>query len=75
MSSVGGDFFFSFRQSINFASQFCPPGALLSYVGFVQFQKFDLKFETEIIIRSKYWNFSFCGSFSFFLLVQTQLSH
>ena len=40
--------------------------ALLSYIGFAQFRKFDLKFKTEIIIRSKCWNFSFCGEFFFF---------
>ena len=59
--------FFPFFQTVHhLASQFCPPSALLGYVGFAQFRKFDLKFETEIIIRSKYWNFSFCGKFVFF---------
>ena len=61
-------FFFPFFQTVHhLASQFWPPGALLSYVGFAQFRKFDLKFETEIIIRLKYWNFSFWGKFFFFL--------
>ena len=55
-----------FQTVDHLAAQFCPEGALLSYVGFAQFRKFDLKFEKEIIIRSKYWNISFCGKFFFF---------
>ena len=43
------------------------PSGFSTNVIFTQFPKFDLKFETEIIIRSKYWKFSFCGLFfSFF---------
>ena len=42
------------------------PSGCSANVGFPQFQKFDLKFETEIVIRSKCWNFSFCGLFFFF---------
>ena len=45
------------------------PSRCSTNVGFAQFRKFDLKFETEIIIRLKCWNFSFCGLFFFFLPV------
>ena len=67
---------FSFFQTVDhLASQFCPPGTLLSYVGSAQFRKFDLKFEKEIIIRSKILELQLLREiFLFFLFVQTQLS-
>ena len=42
------------------------PSGCSTYVGFAQFQKFDLKFETEIIIRSNVGNLVSVEYFSFF---------
>ena len=82
MSSLGGDFFPLDRCMCNLSFNRPSPDLtvlslqVLYQCSFAQFRKFDLKFETEIIIRSKYWNSVSVGYFSFFLLfVQTQLSH